>query len=63
MISIVREVLMKEKEISYLKLAYMIDTSPQRANALLKALAEIDDRVVYEKGKARWIKSEEATKG
>jgi predicted transcriptional regulator len=63
MISIVREVLMKEKEISYLKLAYMINTSPQRANALLRTLAEIDDRVVYEKGKARWIEHEASKEG
>jgi len=60
MISIVREVLQKEKEIHYLKLAYMLDTTPQRANALLRTLAEVDDRVVYEKGVAKWIGDEKA---
>jgi hypothetical protein len=38
----------------------MLDTTPQRANALLRTLAEVDDRVVYEKGVAKWIGDEKA---
>jgi Mn-dependent DtxR family transcriptional regulator len=56
----VRRLIEREKEVSIAKLAYMIDVSPQRAAALLKAAAEVDSLISYRDGVARWMEGEKA---
>ena len=45
-------ILEEEGEISVSKLAYMLDISPSKAYFILKAAAEVDERIIYKRGKA-----------
>jgi len=58
MVSLAREIVEREKEIHYTRLAYLMRVNPQKAIQLLKALSEVDDRVVYDRGVAKWVGDE-----
>jgi hypothetical protein len=54
LVGIAREIVKESREISYTKLAYLMRINPQTAIHVLKALSEVDERVEYSRGIARW---------